>query len=106
MRVCLVDLVHAHPGDQVVIGVAEGDFLPFVNAVQLGYRQGDRDRPDQPVCQPHIVQHAVIIGLAHEAVERRESAKGQQFQVAQTARRQLQGGSLAGAAREIFALAA
>ena len=87
MRIGFEDLVHAHPGDQVVIGIAQGDFLPFFDAVQLGDRQGDGNRPDQPVGQPHVVQHAVIIGLAHEAVERGEPAKGQQFQVAQTARR-------------------
>ena len=105
MRVGFEDLVYAHPSDQVVIGVAKSDFLSCVNAVQFGDRQGDRDRPDQPVSQPHVIQHAVIIGLAHEAVERGEPTKGQQFQVAQTARRQLQGGSLAGAAHQVFALA-
>jgi len=106
MRVGFKDLIHAHPGNQVVIGVAQGDFPPFLNAVQFGDGQGDGDGPDQPVSQPHVVQHAVIIGLAHKAVERGEPAKGQQFQIAQTARRQLESGSLAGTARQIFALAA
>ena len=106
VRVGFKDLVHAHPGDQVVIGVAEGDFLPFLNAIQFGDGQGDGDGPDQPVRQPHVVQHAVIVGLTHEAVERGEPADGQQFQVAQTARRELQSRSLAGAAGQILAFGA
>ena len=43
-----------------------------------------------------------VIGLAHEAVERREPADGQQLQIAQTARRELQRRPFAGSPREVF----
>ncbi len=59
--------------------------------------QRDRKREEHPVAKPHIVQHPLIIGFAHEAVQRRKPAGGEQFKVAQVAHGDLDGRQLRGA---------
>ena len=56
----------------------EKDVLPFLEPGGLlrGGVQDDRDRPGEVVRQAHLVENVPVIGLAHEALERREDAGG------------------------------
>ncbi len=55
----------------------------------LGHGQRDRDGPGQAVCQPHHVDHGVVIPAAHKAFERTESADRYHVEVGNLARVQL-----------------
>jgi hypothetical protein len=53
-------------------------------------RQRDRDTPDQAAGQIHILDHAVVGGLVHEAGQRAERTIGDQPQVRKGDRAQSQ----------------
>ncbi len=53
-------------------------------------RQGDGNGEQVAAGQAHLRQHALEVGLAHEAVQRREGAHRQQLQVAHHPLRDLQ----------------
>ena len=52
-------------------------------------RRGRRAAPTgSPFCEAHVVDDAAVVVLAHEALERRERARGDHVQVGQLARRE------------------
>ena len=80
------------------LGVAQRHVLAGLHALGELCRdvEGDRDRPERAVLKPHPLHHAVVIGLGHEALERRETAVHQQLQIADLPRRQVPGRQVAG----------
>ena len=52
-------------------------------------RQRHRNGPGQPVGQPPLADHALVVGAAHEALERRERADGDHLEVGELAHVQL-----------------
>jgi hypothetical protein len=91
-----VELLDRHDRQEVVHRVAQGDVGADLQPGVRRDRKGDRHREEGAIRQAHLVQDAAEIGLAHEAVERREGARCQQFQIADHARGELQGGERAG----------
>jgi hypothetical protein len=96
LAVRCVDFLNRHHRQQVVAAVAQGD-------VALGCRQRiaadgqrDRHREQRAVGQAHVMHHALVIGPAHEARQRRKPAGRQQFQVAHRAVGNLQRGQRGG----------
>ena len=55
---------------------------------RLGHGEADGQRPGQPVGEPHRLDDALVVRLAHEAGQRRERARGEHVQVGQLARGQ------------------
>ena len=84
-RIVVVNIFDLHDRQGVVARVVQRNRLTPLGQGALVDRQGYRDREEHPVLQAHFGQYAFVIGLAHEAVQRRKRAGGQQFQVAQGA---------------------
>jgi hypothetical protein len=80
-----------HQRQQHALGVAQRDAAAHRGA--FGESGGDieRDwhRPERAALQAHTLAHRVIIALAQEPVERRETAIHQQFEIADLALRQV-----------------
>ncbi len=77
---------HAQDRQRIAsVGRREGDRVGPPDELQLlvGQRQGDRDRPRQPVGQVHRLEHGAVVGLALEAGQRRERPDGDHLQVRQ-----------------------
>jgi hypothetical protein len=77
-----VDLLDGHHRQQLVLVVAQGDVLVQPDLGAGVDRQGHGDGEEVAVGQPHLAQHALVVGLAHETIQRRECAHGQHLQVA------------------------
>ena len=99
-----VDLLDRHHRQQFVLVVAQGDVGVEGDLRAGGHRQGDGDREQRAVGQAHGVQHGLVIGLSHEAIQRREGADGQHLQVARRAVGDLDRRQLAGVGLEFFLL--
>ena len=80
-----VNLFDVEKCQQVAINIAQGQRLPLLEPMPGGDGQGDWQGPDRAIRQPHLGDDAVIVGLAHEPIERRESAHAEQFQVTKSA---------------------
>ncbi len=78
-----VDFLDVEEGQQVAVDVAQGKRLALGHAVAGGDRQGDGQRPEGAVGQPHLADDALVVGLAQEALQGREPADGQQLEVAE-----------------------
>ena len=78
-------------GEDHPLLVAQGDVLSQLDTLGefLGHIQRDRHRPQRAVGEAHVLDHAVVVGLAHEPLERIEPAVHQQFQVTDLPRRQV-----------------
>ena len=50
--------------------------------------EADRKRPRQAAREVHLVDDALVVGLAHEALERRERARGEHVEVGELPRRE------------------
>ena len=61
----------------------------------LGDVERDRHRPERAVGEAHLVADRFVVGLAHEAGQRREAAVAEQLEVAELARREIPGGPIA-----------
>jgi hypothetical protein len=91
-----VDLFEGQHGQQLVLGVAQGHVgIELERVARLDW-QGDGDGEDVAAGQAHLGADARKVGLAHEAVQGREGAGGQQFQVAHDPLRNLQRRQAAG----------
>jgi hypothetical protein len=77
------DLFDMEEGQEVAIDVAERQGLADLDAFARGDREGHGQGPERPVGQPLLGNHTLVIGLTHEALERREAADRQQFEVAE-----------------------
>ena len=85
-------LLDHHHRDEVVALRAQGDPVADRDRRILRYGERDRHREERTTRQPHPGEHATIVRLAHEAVQRRECARREQFEVAERTRRELDGG--------------
>ncbi len=77
-----VDLLDVEERQQVAVDVAQGQRLPLGDAVAGRDRQGHRQGPERAVGQPHLADDPLVVGLAQEALQRREPTDGQQLEVA------------------------
>ena len=91
-----VDLLDVQERQQVAVDVAQGQRLAFGDAVAGRDRQGHGQGPERPVGQPHLGDDPLVVGLPQEALERRETADGQQLEVAQPALVERQAGKVLG----------
>ena len=62
----------------------------------FGYVKVDRHRPERAIGKPHVGDHAIIVGLAHEPFQRVEAAVHQKLEIADLALRQVPRGQVAG----------
>ena len=87
--VTLEDFLDAHHRHQIILAVGERDIM--VEAERRGAREIERhgNGKECSVGEAHLGQNALVITASHKATERREAAGGQQFEVAEGARRQL-----------------
>ena len=80
-----VGVLDVEDGEQPAVLVGERD------AVCLRSRldgEADGERPRQAVREPHLLDHALVVVRAHEALERRERTAGEHVEVGDLARRQ------------------
>ena len=77
--------------------IAQRDVLPRRDAFGefLVHVERDRHRPERAIGQTHVVDDALVIGFAQEALEREETAVHQQLKVADLTRRQVPGRQVA-----------
>ncbi len=71
-QVPLVHFLDVEDGQQFVAGAAQGDVLADLDLgrVFFVHRQGNRHGEEVAVGQAHRVEDVLVVGLAHEAVER------------------------------------
>ena len=92
LAVGLPDVFDVQDGDHDAFGIAQGDLAA---AGLEGFGEGlgdierDRHRPEKAAGELHVAAHAFVIGLVHEACERREAAVEEQLEVANLARREI-----------------
>ena len=85
--VVLEDLVNLEDGQGSSVAVGQRD------AVSLGCRfhgEADGKSPGEPVREVHVLDHALVVLAAHEALERRQRARGEHVQVGHFARGECQ----------------
>src|SRR2546421_7444948 len=78
-----IDLVDVEHGEQPALLVGECDTLALRRRVD---GQADGQRPRQAVREPHLVDDALVVVPAHEALERRERAGPDHVEVGDLAR--------------------
>ncbi len=98
-----VDLVDGQNGQQVVFGRTQRDVGVQPGCVISVDRQCDRHGEEMAVGEPHLVEHALVVSLAHEPIERRKPAGGEQLEIAHRAFRQLQAGQCRSVRLELVA---
>ena len=91
-----VDLLDVEERQQVAVDVAQGQRLALGDAVAGRDRQGDRQGPERAVGQPHLGDDPLVVGLAEEALQRREAADGEQLEVAEPPLVERQAGEVLG----------
>ena len=77
LAIGLPDVFDVQDGDHDALGVAQRDLgATGLEVLGEGLRdiEGDRHRPEQAAAQSHLAADAFVIGLVHEAGERREAA--------------------------------
>ena len=77
-----VDLLDVEDGQRPAVLVGERDAVALR---RLGDGEADGKRPGQPAREPHGLDDAVVVLLAHEAGEGRERAGGEHVEVGQLA---------------------
>ncbi len=84
----VADVQHSehHP-----LGVTEGELRSGIErACGVGIDgQGDGDRPQGLIGQPHVGDHRVVLLLRHEAAQRGKAPGGEEFEVADLSVRQI-----------------
>ena len=91
-----VDLLDVEKRQQVAVDVAQRQRLALGDAVAGRDRQRHGQRPERAIGQPHLADDALVVGLAQEALQRREAADGEQLEIAQTALVERQAGKVLG----------
>ena len=81
-QVPFVSIFDSQYGENVILAVAQRDVGAELNVGARVDRQGNRHREERAVSEPHRVQHALVISLIHESIERREGANRQQLEIA------------------------
>ena len=85
LLVVLVGLVHLEGGERLARLVGERGLVALGLVVD---GETDRQRPWNPLREAHVLEHALVIVSAHEALERRERPGGEHVQIGQLARGQ------------------
>ena len=82
-----------HDREDHALVVAQRDVLAGFDAFGefLADVEGDRHRPERAVGEAHVLDHAVVVGLGQEPLQRVEAAVHQQLEVADLARGQIPG---------------
>src|SRR5207244_3629948 len=80
-----VDLLDLEDGERAARLVGQCHLVP---ARRLIHREADGKRPREAVREPHLLDDALVVLRAHEALERREGAGGEHVQIRQLARRE------------------
>ena len=83
LLVVAVDLLDLEDGERAAALVRERD---AVAARRRRRRRGTRERPRKAAREAHVLDHALVVGRRHEALERRERARGEHVQIGQLAR--------------------
>ena len=70
------DVFDVDHGEHHAFGIAERDVAIRLELVGelLGHVERDRHRPERAVGEPHLGADRFVVGLSHEARERREAA--------------------------------
>ena len=91
------DVFDVDDGEHDAFGIAEGDVVARLELLGelLGDIERDRHRPERAVGESHLAADRFVVGLAHEAGERREAAVAEHLEVAELARREIPGGPVA-----------
>ena len=91
---------HGHGGVEHALAVAQVDGLAELELLGegRGHVERDRDRPQDAAGEAHVGQDGLVVGLAQEALERREAAVHQQLEIAELALGQVPGLAAARAA--------
>jgi hypothetical protein len=84
-----VCFVNCHHGDEVIVGAAKRELFSDFDARRVVHGKRDGHGEQSPVLQAHLFEDALIVGLAHETVERRERAGREKLEVTQGTRREL-----------------
>ena len=81
-------LADLHDGGEQPFGVAKRDGVAALEPGRedLAHVERHRDRRDRARRQPHVAQHPLVLGRAHEPLERGEGAVQQEFEIAELAR--------------------
>ncbi len=76
-------IAHLEDGHVAPVGHAQGDLRPHPDRFGLRLGNGNRDghRPHQAVLEPHLAHDAQVVLRRHEALERRERADGDVFDI-------------------------
>ena len=84
-----VHFLDRHHCQQIILGVAQRDFVVQLHVVRGVDWESHRERKNVAISQTHVVQHSLVVFLAHKPVQGRKSTGGQEFQVANGAFRYL-----------------
>lgn len=81
------DVLHVDDGQRHPLGIAQGEAVPVPEppGQVLGDVEGDGDRPERPVGEPHRGADRGPALLPEESAQGREAAGGQQLEVAELA---------------------
>ena len=81
-------LADLHDGGEQPFGVAKRDGVAALEPPRerLAHVERHRDRPDLARWQPHVAQHSLVLGRAHEPLKRGEGAVQQEIEIAELAR--------------------
>ena len=90
------DLFYVERRKHDTLGVTKSDRGSDFESVPEGLVdiQGDGNRPECSVSQPHSLTHAPVFGRSHKSAERRKSAVHEQLEVAHLAGRKVPGGPI------------
>ena len=85
LPVVLVRLLDLEHGDRAAALIGERNPIACGSRV---HRQADGKRPRQAALEVHLLDDALVVRLAHEALERRERARGDHVEVGELTRRE------------------
>ena len=85
LLVVVVDLLHLEHGQRAAFAVGERDAVPLRRGL---HRETDRHRPREPVREVHVLDDALVVLAAHEALERRQRARREHVQIGHLPRRE------------------
>ncbi len=97
------DLLDPQHRQHDTLGIAERDRRAVTEPMGEFLRnvEGNRDRPEGAVCEPHSVADRFVVVPRHETTKRREAAVHEQLEIAKLARGQLPGRPAAGTVPQI-----
>src|SRR5918912_2118852 len=98
------DFLYEQERQQLASLAAKRNLFADLDFLRGRDRECDRNWKQGAVREPHLFEHALVIGLVHKAVERRECARRQQLQIAERARRELEREETVPSSQQLVAL--